>query len=277
MEELYLSVESIDQIRARVKEAQKNYKSNLSSLDNFLNNQRGYASRIPKGEDVITLMSGGLDSSIMVHKMIEDWGVRVHPLFVKRSSRNEKYEEEAFDFFVDFYQRRFPKNFGDPQKITYQVPPQEFKKGFSKNLSKTVGLPLRNSTLQNLAVMYAVSLQTKGIDAKTIFSGSVAEDNTEPELGLLSLRSQTINTCINMGDWRWQITSPLTDTNLVESPVYKIDLIEYAFQKFIPIDKTRTCFSSDEIADGTCNACQKRLAAFKHLNMLDPIKYQEVK
>ena len=64
------------------------------------------------------------------------------------------------------------------------------------------------------------------------------------------------------------------DALLRKKPVYKIDLIEYALQRSIPLDKTRTCFGADETADGTCFACQKRLAAFNYIGIKDPLKYQ---
>ena len=50
---------------------------------------------------------------------------------------------------------------------------EEFKQYFPKELSLTQGLPLRNSTMQNLAVMYAVSLNERdGVNIKTILSAS---------------------------------------------------------------------------------------------------------
>jgi 7-cyano-7-deazaguanine synthase len=265
--------ETVEEIRARVKNAQKNYYGNLKLLEGILQNEKGYVTRIPKNESVVLLYSGGLDSSILINKIIEDWNVIVHPLFIKRGARAEEQEEKSFDFFMEFYKKRFPDNMKEGFKLEYKVPPKEFKAGFPKELSLTQGLPLRNSTMQNLAIMYAVSLSGKGLDAKTIFTGSVADDNTEPEQGLLSLRAQTLNTCVQLGNWNWQITSPLTDSYLTERPIFKSDLIEYAMQKFIPLEKTRTCFDSEEIADGTCFACQTRLKAFDYLKIKDPLRY----
>jgi asparagine synthetase B (glutamine-hydrolysing) len=160
--------ETMQQIRNRVKAAQANYGLNLSVLDLLLKNERGYASRSPENEDVVVLMSGGLDSTVMIQRAIENYRVRVHPLFVRRGARAEKHEEKAFDFFVKFYQKRFPENFMEPRKLDYEVPPAELKADFPAALAKTVGHPMRNATLQNLAVMYAVSLQAKGLNIKNL-------------------------------------------------------------------------------------------------------------
>ena len=79
--------ESIEQIRARVKNAQRNYSSNVIRIENILKRERGYASRPPINEEAVVLMSGGLDSTVMVNKIIEDWNVKVFPLFVRRGSK----------------------------------------------------------------------------------------------------------------------------------------------------------------------------------------------
>jgi 7-cyano-7-deazaguanine synthase len=256
--------ETINQVRERVRKSQKNYKMNTSLLEDVLMQERGYVTRIPKGEDVVVLYSGGLDSTIMIDMLIKEWDVKVHPLYVRRGARAEKQEEKAVDYYYDYYKQKYPSNIGELAKINYQVPPEEFKKDFPPELAQTQGHPLRNSTLQNLAVMYCVSID-----------GSIGEDGTEPELGLLSLRSQTLNTCIQMGDWEWQVISPFTDTSIRDKPLYKVDLIKYADENNIPLDKARTCFSADEEADGTCFACQKRLNAFKEAGVKDPAKYKK--
>ncbi len=270
--------EAIIKIRKRVKAAQRNYNRNLTTIEKILIQERGYASRPPENEDVVVLYSGGLDSSIMLDLIIQEWNVKVHPIFFKRGARAEKFEEAAFDYFVKFYSERYPNNIGDATKVVYEIPPKNFKETFPKELSLTVGLPLRNSTMENLAVMYAVSLNGKyNLNIKTILTGAIADDETDPENSMLSLRSQTLNTCINTGDWSWQITSPLTDRVFREEPVSKANLIFYARDRGLPLEKTRSCFSPDEIADGTCFACKKRLAAFEATGIKDPVEYRKVR
>jgi len=109
-----------------------------------------------------------------------------------------------------------------------------------------------------------------------VFSGSVLKDTIEPEPGLLSLRAQTLNTCIALADWKRQITSPLTDPCLGD-PLSKVHLIKYAIKKHIPLEQTRTCFSNNKTADGTCFACQKRLRAFENAKIPDPLTYKKKK
>jgi len=268
-------VENVDDIRKRVQKAQMNYNENLEIIDGILIKERGYAFRKPVDEDVLMLCSGGLDSTVAMDVVINEWNSVIHPIFFRRGARAEKFEEEAFDFFVDFYREMYPKNIADAIKVECYIPSKEIKQHIPQSMVLTVGHPLRNSTMQNRAVEYAVGLNSKlDLNIKTILTGSVGEDKSEPELGTLSLRAQTLNTCVNMGDWDWQITSALTEPTLENRPVYKIGLIRYANEKGIPLEKTRTCFSEYKVADGTCFACVKRLRAFDYLGIEDPLPYR---
>ena len=272
--------ELILSIKRRVWKAQRNYSENIKAIEAILENERGFVSRVNAKDNVVALCSGGLDSTVMIAYAIGALGATVHPLFIRRGARAEKFEEAAFDFFMDFFKQKYGDKLGHVQKMDLAIPPKEFKGEFKREMVNTVGHPMRNSTLQNMAVNYAMALEGKyGIEVRTIFSGSVFDDNTEPELGLLSLRAQTLNTCIQTGDWKWQITSPFTDPGIYTNQnglkaMSKADLIRYAKETGIPLEKTRTCFSSDEEADGSCLACVKRLKAFEEAGVKDQIKYR---
>jgi 7-cyano-7-deazaguanine synthase in queuosine biosynthesis len=267
--------ESVEEIRRRVQEGQKNYKENTDIVEGILLKERGYIFRKPIDEDVILLCSGGLDSTVAFDMVIREWNSTVVPVFFKRGARAETFEETAFDYFVNFFMERFPKNVYDPEKIELSIPDTGIKRYLPEEMTLTVGHPLRNSTMQNRAIEHAVAMNYREkLEIRTILSCSVAEDGTEPELGILSLRTQNLNTCVNMGDWRWQISSPLTEPALENRPIYKTDLIKYARKYDIPLERTRTCFSDEEVADGTCFACVKRLKAFKYLGIKDALQYQ---
>ena len=150
----------------------------------------------------------------------------------------------------------------------------KLKNDFPKERMKAIGHPLRNSTLQNYAVMYATYVNAKyNENIRTILTGSVGDDTTCPELSILSLRSQNLNVCINLGDWNWQITSPLIDPELTDRIIFKKDLILWAKEKKIPLNKTRTCVSDTEIADGTCSECKRRLKVFREMGLRDEVEY----
>jgi len=100
-----------------------------------------------------------------------------------------------------------------------------------------------------------------GLSIRTILSGSVADDATGPELGLLGLRVQTLSACVHLGEWFWQVASPMIEPTVRACPLTKRDLIQRARERGIPIEFTRSCFGADETPDGTCTGCRKRAAA----------------
>jgi 7-cyano-7-deazaguanine synthase in queuosine biosynthesis len=268
--------ETVQDIRARVKTAQANYKKNIRAVDAIFQKERGYVFRSPIKEPVIMAYSGGLDSTVAIDMIIKEWDSKVYPLFFRRGQRSERFEEESFDYFTDFFKKRYPSNMGEPMKMECRIPSAEIKQYIPKEMTLTVGHPMRNSTMQNRAVEYAVALNNKlDTNIRTILTGSVADDNTEPELGLLSIRTQNLNVCVSTGDWRWQVASPLTEPTLENRPVSKETLIRYAYWNSIPLEKTRSCFGEDALADGTCSACVKRIIAFEKAGFVDGVTYRE--
>src|SRR5262249_6911683 len=154
------------------------------------------------------------------------------------------YEEAAFDFYVDFYRERFGGRFAPPIKLDLDVPPRSLKPHFPAERLRVVGHPMRNVVLQSLAVMTAVALNGRDRPSiPAVFSGAVAEDTRSPELGLLGLRAQTLSTCVHLGEWTWQVTSPMTEPAVRPRPLDDRDLILRAARRGIPLQYTRSCFA----------------------------------
>jgi len=245
----------------------------LKKIEEILLYRRGYLFNPPFKEDVILLASGGLDSSVTIDLIIREWNVRVHPLFIKRSARATPFEEKAFDYFINFYQKRFPNNLKKPYKIEVEIPPVKLKQYKRTNQLSVLGHPMRNAALQNVAAQYAAKLEaTKGINIKTILTSTVADDSF-PHSCLLALRVENLAICIDTGNWKMQITSPLIDNQLPDRPYFKKDLILYAEKYKIPLEKTRSCIEGAPNPDGTCNECLGRLRAFASAGRQDPIIY----
>ena len=248
-----------------------NYDDTLRTIEEIFLKERSYTFEIPHGEDVLVLLSGGLDSVAMSHMVAKEWQCRIFPLYIKRGARAEKYEEQAFDWYNAYFKDKLGKQWQKQTKLEIEIPPLELKKNIPDDRRKTVGLPLRNSTIQNYAVMTAISLNEKhDANIRTVFSGSVAEDGRCPELSILSLRAQNLSTCIQLGEWQWQISSPMLEPALRDYPLDKRHLILWAKEHKLPLEKTRTCFSNQERACGKCQACKKRAKAFAAAQKPDP-------
>jgi len=247
----------------------KNYKRNISILLDFLKLNRGYVFEDPIDEMIIILCSGGMDSTILIDLVIKNWNSKVIIIYFKRDAKNEKWEEKAVDYFYDFYKRRYPSKVIELLKLKVQIPLRINKGYFDRNRQKILGLPMRNSTMWNNAVTQAVFLSGKyKTTIRTILVGSVKDDRDNPESGPLSLLSQTINTCICTAIWNWQIHSPFLDDSFKQGGFSKLDLIRYAVDNKIPIEKTRSCFGAAEDPCGKCLACENRIKAFKNYRNL---------
>lgn len=250
-----------------------NYLDTVQTIERILIRERGYIFKVPRGGDVVFLASGGLDSVVSMDKVIQEWDVNLYPLFIKRGARAEKFEEQAFDYFVGFYTKKYPKNFNPPYKIKTEIPPVEFKPYFSAKMLKKIGYPMRDASLQNVGIQYAVSLNERyHINIRTVFT-AMSPDEHFPHCSILALRAQNLLACIDTDRWDWQITSPLTEPTLGE-PLFKKDLILWAMRYNIPLEKTRTCISERRRPDGTCLECLWRLNSFKEAGIKDPLKYK---
>lgn len=270
-----INKQSETEILRIVKDNQKNFDLNKNKIEEILINERGYVVNLKKNDSVVLLVSGGLDSTITMAYIIEKYDINVYPLFIKRGARAEAKELESAQYYVEFYKKKYGNKIKDLFILNDEdIPAKQLKSDFPQERISAIGHPLRNSTLQNYAVMYATYVNAKyNENIRTIFTGSVGDDTTCPELSILSLRSQTLNVCINLGDWNWQITSPLIDLELTNKTIFKRDLILWAKENQIPLDKTRTCVSNTEIADGTCNECKRRLKVFRDLGLKDEVEY----
>ena len=85
----------------------KNYQANIEELKRLLIKNRGYVYEKPLDETVIILFSGGMDSTILIDLVIKKWNCNVILLYFLRDAKNEKWENEAVDYFYDFFKKRY--------------------------------------------------------------------------------------------------------------------------------------------------------------------------
>jgi len=246
----------------------------LGKINQIFKYRRGYISRIPKDEDIVFIFSGGLDSSITLDKIINDWNVNIFPLFIRRSARATKFEEESVKFFVNYYKEKYPNNMQDLEIVETEVPPLSFKKYPESDRLQKLGHPMRNAVLQALGVQYAQKLRATLVpNLHTVLTATVGDDSF-PHSSLQALRSVNLSVCLDTGDWEWLVTSPLVDVEYEGCPIYKKDLIKYAIDHKLPLKKTRTCIEGGEKPDGTCPECLCRIRAFSEIGAIDPLDYQ---
>jgi len=240
------------------------YDRNLEAVSAILIDNRGYIFEDPVDETVIVMCSGGMDSITLVDVAVQKWNCKVIMLYFRRDAKNQKWEEKAVDFFYEFYKERHPENILELVKLDIQIPSRVNKEHLDRTRQKIMGLPLRNATMWCNAFAQAVYLSGKyDTTIRTILVGSVMEDGNNPESGILSILTQTLLACVGMGLWYYQIRAPFIEGEGWD----KLDLIEHARERDIPIEKSRSCFSPDEEPCHECTACVNRDRAFADANL----------
>ncbi|MEM3564325.1 MAG: 7-cyano-7-deazaguanine synthase [Candidatus Jordarchaeaceae archaeon] len=240
------------------------YDKRINQISQILREKRGYVFEKPLGEYVIILFSGGMDSTSLIDMVIKKWDCKVILLYFRRGSRNQKWEEKAVEYFYEFYKERSPQNIVELVKLEIQIPSKVNKQYLDETRKKVMGLPMRNATMWCNAVTQAVYLSGKyNEEVRTVLVGSVKEDTNSPESGYLSILSQNLHTCICLGIWNFQFGAPLMDDSFRPGGFSKADLVRYAKENAIPLEKTRSCFEDTEEPCGKCLACQNRIAAFQ--------------
>lgn len=260
-----------------------------SVIEAFFIETRGYVSRVPDNGKAVITLSGGLDSVVGTafclegqgELLNEGLGLEVYPIFIKRGQKSEEEEMKSVEWFDQFFSERYDRY--HPVEIVEKAIP-EIRSQPGKN-----GHPMRQSSIVNTAVQYAVKLDGKRAEElgvglnelrekekiRTIYMGEFEERcATEyPHSTLEGLRSLNFLVCQQMDDASWQITSPFYDPQ-IHLKYDKPRLIEWAKEYEIPVEKTFSCYEPVEsLHCGSCSSCNSRKEAFKIAKIEDKTPY----
>ena len=226
-------------------------------------------SRRPKA---VVLLSGGMDSCVTAAIARE-----THDLALVHASygqRTERRELQAFTEIADFYGVRerlavqlnhFAQIGGSALTDTkIAVPEAQTGTPVSGNEIPPTYVPFRNAHFLSVAVSWG-----EVIGATAIFIGAVAEDSS----GYPDCRPQfyrVFQELVRVG------TKPETQIEIV-TPVIgmrKWQIIQRGMELKAPLDRTWSCYQSEDAACGVCDSCRLRLSAFAEAGIGDPIAYR---
>ena len=217
---------------------------------------------------MVVLASGGLDSTVAMAWCIEHFDATVHPLFVRRAARATPFEEAALGHLLPWLARRHPGKVAPLLTLEAEVPPLALKPAFAGRAA-TLGHPMRDAGLQNLAVQQAVAIEAGGGPrVRTVLTAAIADDPF-PHTSLVALRAETLLVCLDTDDWDWQVTSPFVDPRLGPQQ-RKSQLIRWAAERGLPLGLTRSCVGGSPAPDGSCAECRWRREAFVEAGLPDP-------
>jgi len=190
-------------------------------------------------------------------------------LHVSYGQRTEVRERKAFNDIADFYgvEQRLDISIEHLAKIggssltdkNIEVSEADLE---SKEIP-TSYVPFRNANMLSIAVSWA-----EVIGASAIYIGAVAEDSSgypdcRPEF------YQAFQKAIDAG------TKPETHIEVRTPIIYltKAEIVKKGIELNAPLHLSWSCYSSEDLACGTCDSCALRLRGFEQAGAKDPIAY----
>lgn len=98
------------------------------NIENILIQKRGYAFKMPKpGSKVISLMSGGLDTTVVTALLLDKYKLEVYPIHYRRPypAADAKSVMRSVGYFSRYFKKRYPRQFHEPKIIDLEFPSQE--------------------------------------------------------------------------------------------------------------------------------------------------------
>lgn len=216
---------------------------------------------------VVMALSGGMDSTTLLAKALED-GYEVVPVQFQYGSKHNAYEEQAYRRILLKYptsgaEMNLRGVFANFESALLKGSDQAIPHGHyeSESMKLTV-VPGRNIIFMSILAGYAWS-----IGAKEVWLGIHAGDHAiYPDCRISFFNA--MNEAIKLG------TDDNVELNAPFLHLLKKDILALGLKLEVPYALTRTCYADQLVACGKCGSCQERLEAF-HLNGVeDPLRYQ---
>lgn len=215
-----------------------------------------------KRETVVFLASGGLDSTVGMAKVMEEYQIYIYPLYVLRGAKAQTKELTSLSKILPLLAQRWHR-IAQLELVNVPCPPPEWKFSYPSDMVDKLGYPMRDLILQAIGVQYAEYLNAvKGVGIRTVLVGWTA-DEVLPHSSELALRFANFLAQIDRDNEEWAIRSPF----LSPKSMTKTEAIKWGIDHGVPIDLTWSCFHGDQSPCNQCQACVQRLKAEAQLGL----------
>jgi len=196
----------------------------------------------------IILLSGGLDSLVCLGTQREYYNIELALTF-NYGQKSAKYEIEAASKLAEYYnvthkviELPFLREITNTSLVSdTEVPETNL---YTQESAKAVWVPNRNGLFLSIAAAYADSYEyTHIIFGANREEGETFPDNTE-EFGDILTKSFEYSTLT-----RPKIYAPLISMD-------KGDIVRLAIEEHLPLELTRSCYSSGTKNCGKCESCK---------------------
>ena len=224
-------------------------------------------------EPIVALMSGGVDSSVMVWRALEQ-GAAVQPLFIRQGTLWQASEEAASHRFLDALREReashraalapllalqldLPPQYPSRWAIDPAAPPPD-----AATPDEAVDLPGKNLALLTMGAIVAQSIGARRIQIGVLAANPFRDARPEFLDGFAALYELATNHAL-------RIERPLAGLT-------KEALI--AQGRGLPLELTFSCLRPvGERHCGRCNKCAERRRAFARAGVEDRTEYESAK
>jgi 7-cyano-7-deazaguanine synthase len=230
--------------------------------------------------NIVTLLSGGLDSSVLLFHLLEkNPDANVHALSFDYGQRH-RIELEAASVIVNAACRQYGVHTLEYDLIDLtsvgrllsgsslvdrevEVPEGHYE---SETMKATV-VPNRNMMMLAIGASIAVSDNAHLLTYAAHAGDHAIYPDCRPQFTDALLRA------IAYGNEGF-----LNPDFKMESPFIawsKADIVARGFELGVPFEKTWTCYKGRRPACGRCSTCVERLEAFDHVSLTDPLVYRD--
>ena len=242
--------------------------SMLDSLDDIFVERRGFVVTTKPHGTICVMCSGGMDSTILMERLLGEYNCNIVPLFIKRGARAECYEESSFDYYIKYFKNKYPGQIVSETKLMQEIPLRQLKYNYPVEVLATKGYPMRDMLITALGVHYCNYLRyNRNLAINKIYTASLPEDKFNHSKRE-AYRLFNLLVCFDTGDWSWEITSPFVERLFTENS--KAELIPWAIKRGLPLQYTRTCIDESMSPCGKCPECLWREEAFVAAGYTDP-------
>jgi len=217
----------------------------------------------------IVLLSGGMDSALTA-AIAKSESDSISALHLNYRNRTEKRELKAFNDVadaLDISERlvvdiEFLRTIGGSSLTDKSI--DVTKADLSTHDIPSSYVPFRNGNFLSIAASWA-----EVIGANAIYIGAVEEDSS----GYPDCRRSffdAFESAIDIG------TKPDTHIKIVTPVIHlrKSEIVRESVRLGAPIERTWSCYQSEDVACGVCDSCALRLRGFAEAGYEDPIPYK---
>lgn len=191
---------------------------------------------------IVTLMSGGIDSTVLATYLIKKQREKIHSIFIDYGQRQYAREYAAYRKVCEYLDI-------EPHQITL-APLFNDVREYGEN-SRWSGM--RNTTLISIAGCYALSMVSEGV----AYAGHASDKEVYPDCTsqFASAYSEVLNIVTNGSR---KLFAPFLDFK-------KVDVIRLGIELNAPLDLTYTCYLGEEKECHQCIACIEKYKALEEL------------